>query len=29
MEIFQEFDPQGKVPDGKMVRLLGYGACAG
>ncbi len=29
MENFQEFDPQGMVPDGKMVRLLGYGACAG
>ena len=29
MDGFQEFDPTRKVPDGKQIRLLGYGACAG
>lgn len=29
MELFQEFDSLGKAPDGKLVRLLAYGACAG
>ena len=29
MEIFQEFDPKRKAPDGKEIRLLSYGACAG